>query len=156
MADIMFAVYQIIDGRILFSGSSSAIEDEAIALARLQLGQFDPLGEHEVIYEHGNPSIHYVGYGENGKRVLVSRPEPRVLLDKTTIDADGIDIATFSLLPETGEILIDDNVVDTDDPDPIVLSGQSTWTFAADTPGTYTITIRSFPTIDAVFEIQAV
>jgi hypothetical protein len=52
--------------------------------------------------------------------------------------------------------VIDDNVIDTDDPDPIVLSGQSTWTFAADTPGTYTITVRSFPTVDAVFEIEAV
>ncbi len=156
MADIVFSVYQLVDGRILFSGYSSAIEEEAIAMARLQLGQFDPLGEHEVIYENGDPTVHYVGYGENGKRVIVSRPESRVLLDKTTIDADGIDVATFSLLPETGDIVIDDNVIDTDDPDPIVLSGQSTWTFAADTPGTYTITVRSFPTVDAVFEIEAV
>ncbi len=156
MADLDFAVYQIADGRILFSGAVSAPDGEAEALAQLQLSQFDPPGGHDVIYEPGNPSADYIGYGENGKRVVVSRPEPRVLLDKTSITADGVDIATFSLLPETGEILVDDNVVDTDDPDPIVLSGQTTWTFAADTPGTYTVTVRSFPTLDAVFEIIAI
>lgn len=155
MPDIPFAVYQMSDGRILFSGVASAIEEDAVSMARLQLEQFDPPGNHEVVYESAEPALHYVGYGENGIRIVVSRPAHRVLLDKTTITADGVDIATFSQLPATGEILIDDGVLDTDDPDPVVLSGQNTWTFAADTPGTYTVTIRSFPTVDAVFEITA-
>jgi len=97
-------------------------------------------------YDAGNLSDleHYV---DLNTMTVVPRPDNLSTLDKTTVAADGTDLATISGIPAGSVVRI------TGQPEQTITDGVLELTF--DTPGTYKIRIQSFPEKDTEFTIVA-
>lgn len=89
-----------------------------------------------------DPARHYVGT-LGGEPRLLDRPVLAVALDRTAILADGEDAATLTGLPDPCTVTVDaeDPTVETSVHE--VAGGG--FLFAAETPGTYAVTIDRFP-----------
>lgn len=108
---------------------------------------------HAIINVRADPDTQYVV--NMGDQVVVSsRPQIPYVVDKTTIQAGGVDFATISGLHDPCDVTVDD-------PDPLVETVRETVTggsfeFAAQTPGEYTIQIHKFPFLPLTMVITAV
>lgn len=146
-----YAVYRLDTGRIVSSGAIGTSDDLKDAQIAANLAVWGA-EEHAAIEAQADAESHYVGT-LGGEPAVLDRPNLMVRVDKTVIEAGGIDEAVLTGLPDPCEVVIDD-------PDPTVETTVAEVTgggfiFAADNPGTYTIEIRRFPFLPFKAEITA-
>lgn len=151
MSHYNVVVYNVDTGEIVDSGYVSVADDAKQAMLDARLV---PWGAetHAIIETYGVPALHYVGT-LGGEPAVMDRPPLVVQIDKTEIEAGGIDEAVLTGLPDPCEIIIDD-------PDPSVETTVTEVTgggfiFAAENPGTYTVEVRRFPFLPYKVEITA-
>jgi hypothetical protein len=94
-------------------------------------------------YEHVDPSLFYIDDGE-----VRERPQMGIVLDREYIDADGIDEATISRIPDGAACFLNGEMIPTPTDGAIV--------FSTDAPGFYRFRISRFPYKDAGVVIHAV
>lgn len=151
MSHYNVVVYKIDTGEIVDSGYVSVADDAKQNMLDARLAPWGA-DTHAVLTAYGMATTHYVGT-LGGEPAVMERPPLVVQIDKTTIEAGGIDEAVLTGLPDPCEIIIDD-------PDPTVettvaeVAGGG-FIFAADTPGAYTIEVRRFPFLPFKVEIVA-
>lgn len=151
MSQYSVVVYKVDTGEIVDSGYTSVADDAKQAMLDARLAPWGA-DTHAVLTEYGTAAGHYVGT-LGGQPTVMDRPPLVVQVDRTEIDAGGIDEAVLTGLPDPCEIIIDD-------PDPTVETTVAEVTgggfiFAADSPGTYTVEVRRFPFLPFKVEIVA-
>ena len=125
--------YQTSDGFILGIGQSSSMPPSETGVDFLIGEQGDQLTQ----YVSGDPAA------------LTSRPADPTSIDTTTIDADGVDEATISSIPNPTTVIVNGPILAVTD----VTDG--TFEFSTDTAGTYVITVNMFPNRVAEYTVIA-
>ena len=134
---INFYYYDTATGRVLATGSYNEIGDGAAARA-LASGIIDPVRE----------------YAPGGVRT--ARPTfnlATLLLDKSTILANGVDSATFTGVPAgtVAKVFKDQDTL----PRGVTTVNDGTLVLRVDTAGVYHVLFMNFPTQDATFKVTA-
>lgn len=81
--------------------------------------------------------------------VVTARPDSPITLDKTTVEADGVDTVTFSNVPAGTQVRVmgpSQSVITVDD---------GTLSITFDDVGQYAVKFDSFPEKDTVFNVEA-
>lgn len=146
-----FAIYRLSDGKIVSKGTVSATSDMIDAQLAVNLGIWGA-DDHGIVASDADSERHFVGT-LGGEPTVMDRPPLVVKIDRTEIEAGGVDEAILTGLPDPCEVVIDD-------PDPTVETTVAEVTgggfiFAADNPGTYTIEVRRFPFLPFKVEVTA-
>ncbi len=99
-----------------------------------------------LFYGDGNAKLDYIN-----ENTLVPRPLQLTILNKTTLNADGVDIVTISNAPQGTFTAFNLTTNDT-------ITGEinGTDTFSTTISGTYEIKIESFPYLDFVTTVEAI
>lgn len=146
------SIYKISTGEIVSSGGVMFDPDQKqnqIACALAPWGS-----ETHALVESGSDAATQYVQVLAGVPTVVDKTPIQVALDKTTIMADGADIATLSGLPDPCSILIDDTDPLTETTTVNVTGGG--FTFSTEDPGTYTFEVRGrFPFLPLKVEITA-
>lgn len=104
--------------------------------------QVNPDNYETYIEGEADDSIHYILNG-----VLAMRPENPSIIDKVTMAANGVEIATISNIPNPSTVMIPQILMYT------ITDG--ILQFSVDTPGEYKITIQGAPYLSKELTVNA-
>lgn len=107
---------------------------------------------HGVVLGEADPALHYV-VTLRDEPILVPRPEMRIDVDRTGVQAGGTDFAVLTGLPDPCEITVDPDAADAEATVYQVAGGG--FEFAAEHAGTYAVEIDRFPFLPLRIEFTA-
>jgi len=134
-----FSVYDTTSGKVLWVGEAPDAEISKQAVP----------GVHGAIAQSYDSETVYIDLADPQNPLPLPRPSLATPPDKTTALADGVDLVSFTGLP---------NPTDYEITGPAAATGTTTTgalQFTFDFPGDYTVTIKAFPYLDQVFTVTA-
>jgi hypothetical protein len=124
------------DGRIYIIERTYNVSMKNIPIQNSSIIEDDSISDND---------LGWLYYFENDQ--LTPRPINTISIDKTTMTADGVDVATISNLPNPSRVKVNNQIITIED-------GLLELTF--DLPGTYKVQVDPFPTQFWEVEIVAV
>lgn len=125
-------VYETRTGRIVrvVTGPANIIDQQA------QTGEGYAAGTANTLTQYVNTA----------KRRVENRPKISATVSKSTIVADGADIASISGLPQPCTVTLEGQIYRVED---------GTLSLTTDIPGSFLLTVQAWPYLDAEFTVEA-
>lgn len=136
-----YTIYRLDTGEIASSPEMAFAEEHRETSLAAALAPWGA-DAHAITEGGSDPARHFVAT-LGGEPAVQERPAMQARADRTAVAADGVDEATLTGLPDPCTITVDADDPDTETSVHEVAGGG--FVFAAETPGTYSVTVDHWP-----------